>query len=291
MKKAVLFFAMAAIAVACSKDRDEVLNPQSGVSTPVAKSMALPPVVITGENPGGNVTCEEAGDYSLSSGKIDYEGGVFEGEWPAGFDVSTDGIHVNWSYTDPDGELCIGDMAVIVKGGPSAHVYYYPEGGSSDAGITAPINPNTGTPYGLSNLTFCYDLVPCDDEDDPCYQDETAWADGPRYRPKGNWATYTPYEAGDVILYAGQHHNAGTVNLSEVMGGMVTITITLNEGFMLNTEKSESVKIQGYMNTPPSNNPAPGLFNTYKGDQLMVTVSAFNFYGIHLDLLREVDCD
>lgn len=48
--------------------------------------------------------------------------------------------------------------AVIVKGGPNANIYTYPSPGvSSDSGLTAPINPNNGRPYGLSHLCFFVD--------------------------------------------------------------------------------------------------------------------------------------
>jgi len=130
--------------------------------------------------------------------------------------------------------------------------------------------------------------VPCEIEE-PCYEDETAWAAGPRYNQKGNWATYTPYNAGNTIIYAGKNYNAGMVNFSAVTNGMVTITITLNSGFILDSEEMESVKIQGY-NMVPSGNPSPGLFTTYKGSMLSVTVPAYNYYGIHLDVMREVPC-
>ena len=47
---------------------------------------------------------------------------------------------------------------VIVKGGPNANLYSYPAPGvTSDSGLTAPINPNNGKPYGLSHLCFFVD--------------------------------------------------------------------------------------------------------------------------------------
>lgn len=50
--------------------------------------------------------------------------------------------------------------AVIVKGGPGAHVYDYAPGAVSGSGLTAPINPRRGEPYKLSAIRFCYDVVP-----------------------------------------------------------------------------------------------------------------------------------
>jgi hypothetical protein len=46
--------------------------------------------------------------------------------------------------------------AVIVKGGPNANVYRYPEGVFSDGSMGTPLNPKNGKPYGLSYVTFCY---------------------------------------------------------------------------------------------------------------------------------------
>jgi hypothetical protein len=126
---------------------------------------------------------------------------------------------------------------------------------------------------------------------DKCYetQEETAWAAGQRYVTRGNWATYTAYQGGTVNIYAGQHMFAGTASFSAVSDGMVTITMSLNEGWGL--QEGNSVKIQDYA-TPPSGNPSPGRF-AHKGSSLVVSVPANNYYGIHLDVqaLVEVPCE
>lgn len=137
---------------------------------------------------------------------------------------------------------------------------------------------------------FCPEVCPPDEPPaDVCYKDETAWAAGNRYVDKGNWATYTPYVANTPInVYAGQHYLVGTVTFSEVTDGKVTITLAPLNGGRLQ-DVAESVKIQGY-NEPPSGNPAPGQFTTYKGTETTVTVDAYAYYGIHLDAQRVVDC-
>lgn len=125
-------------------------------------------------------------------------------------------------------------------------------------------------------------------EEDVCYGgSETAWATGSRYVSQGNWATYTEYAEGTVNIYAGQSMLAGTATFSAVVDGKVTITINL-DGWALQ-DVSESVKIQGY-DAAPSGNPAPGQFTTYKGTALTVTVPAYAFYGIHLDVREIVEC-
>ncbi len=138
-------------------------------------------------------------------------------------------------------------------------------------------------------MKFGYCKQSCGEEPyEPCYgDDETGWCKGLSYGGN-NWAMYTPYAIGDIDIMAGQHIVAGKASFSAVVNGKVTITISLNGWALQDVE--ESVKIQGY-NSAPSGNPAPGQFNTYKGKNLTITVNAFTFYGIHLDLREIVDCD
>ena len=140
-------------------------------------------------------------------------------------------------------------------------------------------------------MKFEYCIAVCEDEPpvEVCYQDETAWAAGSRYVAQGNWATYTPYVANTPVnVFAGQNYLVGTVTFSEVVDGKVTITLAALNGARLQSV-AESVKIQGY-ETAPSGNPAPGQFTTYKGNETTVTVDAYAYYGIHLDVQRVVDC-
>lgn len=117
-------------------------------------------------NNGGNVTCGEVAtatscDFEFTSGRIDYyggTGGIIDGiiTW------TTDGTYVTWSSSVPI------SVAVIVKGGPCANVYFSGcddcKETSGTVPLSAPINPNNGKPYGLSNITFCYNL--CEDEEE-----------------------------------------------------------------------------------------------------------------------------
>jgi hypothetical protein len=133
-------------------------------------------------------------------------------------------------------------------------------------------------------------------EDIECeWMNETAWAEGDRYVQKGNWATFTPYEAGKtVILYAGQDLEAGKVDFSAPVEGYegfeVTITITLNDGWKFE-EEEENAKIQDYEFSPLEGNPSPGRF-AHKGSasttesSFSIIVPANNFYGIHVDVQR-----
>ncbi|MCM1566038.1 MAG: hypothetical protein NC238_08855 [Dehalobacter sp.] len=144
-----------------------------------------------------------------------------------------------------------------------------------------------------SNWFMKFEYCPAICEDEPpvevCYQDETAWAAGTRYVSKGSWATYTPYVASTPVpVYAGQNYPVGTVTFSEVVDGKVTIILSALDGARLQ-DIADPVKIQGY-ETAPGGNPSPGQFTTYKGSEASITVDAYAFYGIHLDVQRVVDC-
>jgi len=108
---------------------------------------------------GGNVDCSELDmEYASSSGRNNYVDGEFENEWPEGLEVEVIDGKVFWTFTAPEG-YCLASMAVIVKGGPAANVYLYPNGEiSNDNGLVAPDNAS-GKPAALSNLTFCWNLI------------------------------------------------------------------------------------------------------------------------------------
>jgi len=69
----------------------------------------------------------------------------------------------------------ISIVGVLVKGGPDTNFYnYVPLGGvTTDDGLSAPINPSTGQPFGLSHISFCYvetgsvEIIKTDDAGQP----------------------------------------------------------------------------------------------------------------------------
>lgn len=294
MKKFIILLAVALSLSACQTDEvapldQEKIAPVEGTKSRgnsaarISNSGVDPVLWETG--PGGNVTCAEVGEYAYSSGRINFNDDVFDADFPTGFTIIvTEGKYVSWSF-DGGGVWCLDGISVIVKGGNAANVYTYPAGVSEDSGLASPENASGG-PAGLSNLTLCYNLIRCDEEE--CYQDETAWAAGSRYVTKGNWATFTSKSAGVVVLYAGQTLPAGSVALTINGDGTVSIAISLNEGWSLQ-DVDEPVKIQGYASAP-SGNPSPGLFTTYKGDDLLITVPEYGYYGIHVDVRKVVEC-
>ncbi|MFY9586321.1 MAG: hypothetical protein WAT66_02575 [Actinomycetota bacterium] len=52
----------------------------------------------------------------------------------------------------------IGVDKVIVKGGDNANVYNYNPESTGDTGLHTPLNPNNNKNYGLSHVSFCYDV-------------------------------------------------------------------------------------------------------------------------------------
>jgi uncharacterized repeat protein (TIGR01451 family) len=57
----------------------------------------------------------------------------------------------------------IGVDAVIVKGGPNGNVYTYDPEATADTGLHSPLNDDgSGKWYGLSHISFCYDVSPPD---------------------------------------------------------------------------------------------------------------------------------
>lgn len=248
----------------------------------------------------GNPDCSNtAGDYEYSA-KFNVEDGeiVWETAFPVGFTVelSEDGKYLSWYFDG--GDMCLDGLSVIVKGGPSAYVYMYDGNVICGTMLVSPTMDNGNTPE-ISNVSFCYNLVPCEVE--VCYTEETAWAangDEPRslrYTNRGNWATYAAYAEKTVNLFSGQTYLAGTATFSAEVDGNITITIALADDHKLNEDSDEPVKVQDYL-MAPSGNPSPGLFDykDYTVDMdgnIVIELPLNNFYGIHLDVMREVPCE
>ena len=91
------------------------------------------------------------------------------------------------------------------------------------------------------------------------------------------WFAFDAGEDATQDIIAGQNEVIGTVSYNGTH-----LTISLNSGWTLQNV-NEPVKIQGY-NDLPSDRPAAGQFTTYKGGSLVVPVSSYNFYVIHLDV-------
>ena len=153
-------------------------------------------------------------------------------------------------------------------------------------------NPRRGAWYGQIEYEWVCEEETGPGENGDC-QTETAWG-GNTAGGGSAWWFYYDATGDDVeqTIWAGQTIEVGTVEVSaEDDEGKVTITIELTGGWELQDfdddgeEVTEPVKIQGYDDDDlPASRPAAGLFTTYKGDELVVTVPSFSYYAIHLDV-------
>jgi hypothetical protein len=295
MKKSVvkLSLILLVVLVGFSACQDELTDP--GVKV---KSLTQVVPVLSEGGPGGNTSCELASQvlglaeghfFEFSTDRVSVED-INVNSFP-GFSVtiSADGKYLTWNFTPPAG-YCLADLVVIVKGGNASYLYYYQGNVLSGNGLVSPINDGNNIPT-ISNLTFCYNLVPCE----KCWKGETAWSDGPRYVTKGNWGTYTAYTGSykKVKLYAGKDIEAGCVEFAAPSGGTVKITITLKDKFRF-ALVDENVKIQCYSSKPEAKNPIPGGFDhkyNVNDSPFCVNLPQAAFYGIHVDIDREIACD
>ena len=112
---------------------------------PISERGTAPILFNTG--PGGNLTCEQAGEYEFESPR--FSGGAQYGGIYGPISWSTtDNTFVSWTAAH-------GGLAVILKGGNGAHVYYYDGSYSWDGQLASPLN-NGGNIADLSNITFCW---------------------------------------------------------------------------------------------------------------------------------------
>jgi len=95
--------------------------------------------------------------------------------------LTEDNVSFDWLAT-------LGMDAVIVKGGPSeSNVYVYDPETSEDTDLTAPMNPNSDKPYGLSVIRFCFDIEP-----DPTPTPTSTPTPTPTFTPPPPTPTFTP---------------------------------------------------------------------------------------------------
>lgn len=252
-------------------------------NTPVNhKNASVEPIVVSGANNGGNVTCQEAADagglgaYEFTTGKQDYPftNNSFNNEVL----VTTDGTNVSWSITPPGG-MCVANVAVIVKGGNKANVYFYNNGESSDSGLVSPANAS-GNSAGLSNLTICYNLTDC--ESASCdWNEETAYGGSIEGEGSAWWFAMDASQSGTYPIYAGQQIVSGATVSFDSTTDIITIDLGSN---MQLQNVSEPVKVEGY-DILPSYRPESGLFQLYKGSDVSVQGNGSKYYVVHLDVV------
>jgi hypothetical protein len=271
MKKLIYLFMsifMIAAVVSCTKEatsdngldllKKATVITQPTVSSPVSLGAGVTPYLIPGANNGGNRTCAEVAtafntSFDLCGDKLDYGDYGFSGSFPDGLNVTvTNGKYVAFDMADC---IMIGDKyykvgAVIVKGSDQANVYYYVGGILSDSGLAAPVNAS-GSPSGLSNLTFCF--VECDTQMPEVVIAVKSWYWGSYVDNVGSDFAYAVsvgtnvYTANDWCDVLGINYfpttsdfdlsgNVGTVHVEVGWPGGVRsliITIDVNDGMML----------------------------------------------------------
>src|SRR5215212_7054624 len=131
-------------------------KPASAGSDPTQAGAAsgdnITPTLIT-----GNPDCSSIAGGPYRELKIDGVEGPFDGTYNDGLltvNISNStSQYLDWSSN-------IGVDAVIVKGGPAGDAYVYdpPKEDTSDTDLHPPVDPNNRDYYGISHVSFCYDL-------------------------------------------------------------------------------------------------------------------------------------
>lgn len=108
----------------------------------------------------GNALCGDLGDW-------DQEFKIKEGQVTSGEREDPGGpleVTLTVQETNEDGEVLVFDWssnigvdAVFVKGGPGGNLYLYDPEETSDDGLHAPFNEDSGEFYAVSHISFCYD--------------------------------------------------------------------------------------------------------------------------------------
>ncbi|TVP46209.1 MAG: hypothetical protein EA341_14025, partial [Mongoliibacter sp.] len=136
-------------------------------SSPTSSGGIMPYIIAgTGQgSEGGNRTCADvASAFNMTFGvtleKRDYPFGPNNNRFGPFVVTVTDNKTISWVFdpTNDDGDVCLENVAFIVKGSNDANVYVYAGGLESDSGLASPINASGGS-ADLSNLTICYTVT------------------------------------------------------------------------------------------------------------------------------------
>jgi hypothetical protein len=135
-----------------------VLAPLMAIAAFVAWSLATPAEApaasVTPVFVDGNPTCAELVPGSIElKAEPPVDGTYTDGVLTVTIDVrdTTDGQVFDWTSN-------IGVDAVFAKGGSGGNLYSYGPESTGDTGLHAPVNPNNDKYFGLSHISFCYDI-------------------------------------------------------------------------------------------------------------------------------------
>lgn len=119
----------------------------------VASAASVPPTLRT------DLPNDNAGQYLGCDFELKVEP-VVDGTYTDGFLTVTIDVHDTDQGQVFDWSSDVSIDAVVVKGGPYANVYQYdpPNESYGDTELHAPLNESNNKWYGLSHVTFCYDV-------------------------------------------------------------------------------------------------------------------------------------
>jgi hypothetical protein len=134
----------------------------------------------------------------------------------------------------------------------------------------------------------------CPIVDEVCTKDDTSWAGnvGVNVGSAGSWFYYIDLNQGSTTtLYAGQHHNVGTVSVASV-GGSYEVTVTLASGVTL--QSGDNWYMESYA-TAPSTRPVSGHM-AYKGEESSTSFTKTisdngNYVAVHVNVNRPIACN
>lgn len=306
MKKfSVLFSSLLIIAFFISCEKEDSSNSETDgflkstqkiESVPVSNAEIMP-YIIPGANRGGNRTCAEVTTafgtaFDMCGSKLDFGNFdadpefEFSGTFPEGLNVTVNGKFISFSMNGciPMGDKTYKVGAVIVKGSKAANVYSYPEGTLADGGLAAPPNAS-GSPAGLSNLTFCF--IECTEEPELIIAIKSQyWDGGNNYTyalSSGNtlfterWCEHlgiNPYSTSVINLM----HGVDQVGTATIDINLNTVTVDMIDGLILDETMifigtSEDLQNNATDNKCPAFNSPPWIIYGVNGNTQIITIN------------------
>ena len=136
-----------------------------------------------------------------------------------------------------------------------------------------------------------------------CFEPETAWATCTYGETGQNWQVYVKTDAnpeyeiisGGAVLLGGKMLMGYISFYQEYVGGPVTLTFDIYDGWMMDLREIENVKIDTYSSgeLPKKFIPGKFAFKSYQTDNNFIIdgLPSAKYYAIHLDVLRQVPCE
>lgn len=247
---------------------------------------------------GSNLCDPEIFSESMSRNFFADDGELMS-EIPEGFDFTFEYSNISWSFTpfaDQNGiTQTLGEVEVQVLGWDAfgLSVYHYEENFFSEYEAIGDKGLSDLFSSRVLAVSLCYNLVPdIKEEIEPCLRGRhSAWTEGTLFdnTNRGNWATYTDYEAGATIdIVTRKNILVGTATFGPIENGEVTIAFDLQGAKFANGR--ENIKVLAY-NSPPTSIPRfnPKLNTVREKEETETTativVPASPYYAINLNIV------